>query len=337
MKNNISFTVFIPCYGECSHLRETLDSLFDQNYNLEIITCSQGETDISDVLKDYPKVKFIHLEHPSSYKTRIYLFDKSTADYIYFMDDDDILPKNFFEYVSGIINQTGSLDLYRIPLKEFKDGEWNSNLRNQDFNNSYSFEDKNTFLKKCLDGTYHNGIVHLFIKNGLTPHWFDVDVFQTEDRLLTFAIAQSAKTDICIINDAFYLYRKYPFSHSRTRNFLEGRDDFIKVNDCLATYMSLNDLILNSCAIILRVISYLKSLWQNKDFNKSNFEKIYANPRLFHYLETFLKYPKIFKKNVGAFVVFATKQIYKKRYTLTKFSISVKCKQELHKYGEIKF
>lgn len=337
MKNRLSFTVFIPCFGDCAHLRETLDSLLDQNYKLEIVVCSQGDTDISNILKDYPAVKPIHLEHPSSYKTRIYLFDKSSSDYIYFIDDDDLLPKNFFEYISSIIDKTGFLDLYRIPLKEFKDGEDDINLRNQTFDYSYSFENKDTFLKKCLDGTYHNGIVHLFIKNRLTPQWFDADVFQTEDRLMTFAIASSVKTDICVIDDAYYLYRKYPNSHSRTRDFLKGRDDFITVNDCLEPYMSINDLIYNSNAIILRVISYLKTLSRDKNFNRINFEKIYSNQRLYHYLEIFLKHHNILKKNIGTFVTYMTKQIYKKRYRFIKMLIALKCKQEICKYGDIQF
>ena len=337
MKNKISFTVFVPCFGECRHLRETLDSILDQNYDVEIVVCPQGKTDISDILKDYPMVKSIYLEHPSSYKTRIYLFDKSESDYIYFVDDDDILPKNLFNYVGDIIQQTKFLDLYRIPLKEFRDNEWDENLRNQFFNQSYSFESKDTFLKKCFDGTYHNGIVHLFIKNGLSPKWFDVEVFQTEDRLLTFSIAQSIKTDVCIINDAYYLYRKYPLSHSRTRDFLQGRDDFIIVNDCLKDYMSTEDLILNSSAIIHRVVSYLKSLYRDKQFNESNFEKIYANPRLFYYLDLFLKNRKVFKKDVGLFVNIITKYIYKRRYGLTKTIVFAKCKQEIRKYGEIQF
>lgn len=337
MDNKISFTVFIPCFGECVHLKETINSLLDQNYIFEIVVCTQGETDVSDILKDFPTVKTIHLEHPSSYKTRIYLFDKSESDYIYFMDDDDILPNGFFKYISNIIQQTGFLDLYRVPLKEFKDNEWDDSLRNQNFNYSYFLENKNVFLKKCFEGTYHNGIVHLFIKNGLSPRWFDVDVFQTEDRLLTFSIAKSVNTDICIINDVYYLYRKYPLSHSRTRDFLKGRDDFIKVNDCLEPYMSIDDLIFNSNAIILRVISYLKMLSHNKRLNKINFEKIYSNPRLFHYLNIFLNHRKTFKKNVGIFVTYLTKQIFKKRYSFTKFLINLKCKQELYKYGEIQF
>ena len=101
--------------------------------------------------------------------------------------------------------------------------------------------------------------------------------------------------------------------------------------------MSTEDLILNSSAIIHRVVSYLKSLYRDKQFNESNFEKIYANPRLFYYLDLFLKNRKVFKKDVGLFVNIITKYIYKRRYGLTKTIVFAKCKQEIRKYGEIQF
>ena len=177
----------------------------------------------------------------------------------------------------------------------------------------------------------------MFIKNGLTPNWFDVDVFQTEDRLLTFSIIESIKTDVCVIDDIFYLYRKYPLSHSRTRDFLKGKDDFITVNNCLMKYMTIEDLIFNSNAILLRVISYLKYLSCEKQFERANFNKIYENSQLFDYLKIFLKNKKILKKNVGIFATIMCKLIYKKRFITSKFFVAYKCKQELRKYKQVQF
>lgn len=337
MHNKVSFTVFIPCYGECKHLLKTLDSIFDQDYEVEVVLCPQGDTDVNRFLDKYPSIKVLRLEKPSLYKARIFLFDKSTADYIYFVDDDDILPKGLFEYVNNVIQSTGMLDLYRIPLKEFQNDKWDDKLREQKYNNTYFLETKEEFLKKCFNGTYHNGVVHLFIKNCLKPVWFDVDVFQTEDRLITFSIADSINTKICVIEDAFYLYRKYPLSHSRTLNYLKGRDDFIIVNDCLKQYMSTEDLVLNSSAIILRVISYLKSISAQHIFNKDNFMKIYSNDGLWPYLVLFIHNKKLFKMINGKYVYALTKHIYKKHYRTTKNLIAIKCKYELFKYKQIQY
>ncbi len=337
MINKISFTVFIPCYGECKYLSQTIDSLLDQDYELEIVLCPQGNTDVSHILDKYPMIKVIGLEKPSLYKARIFLFDKSKSDYIYYVDDDDIIPKGLFQYVSDIIAKTGKLDLYRIPLQIFYDDKWDESLRNQTYNNKFFLETKDQFLKKCFNGTYHNGVVHLFIKNVLKPKWFDVDVFQTEDRLITFSIANAANTDICIIEDAFYLYRKYPDSHSRTLNFLKGRDDFIIVNNCLKEYMNTNDLILNASAIVLRIISHLKYISSSKQFNKENFNKIYSNDGVWEYLDLFLNNKKLFKQINGSFVLLLTKLIKKKRYSTIKLLVVLKCKQEINKYGKIQF
>lgn len=335
--NKISFTVFIPCYGKCPHLCETLDSLLDQEYDLDILLCPQGDTDISKILKKYPSVRYIRLEKPSLYKARIFLFDKSNSDYIYFVDDDDIIPKGLFKYIDEIIRKTSKLDLYRIPLVEFNDKSDYKKEREQNFNFDFFFEGKKQFLAKCFDGTYHNGVVHLFVKTGLKPKWFDVDVFQTEDRLITYSIVESIKTDVCVIQDAFYLYRKYPLSHSRTLDYLKGRDDFIVVNDCLKEFMSDKDLIFNSNAIALRVVSYLKLLNKEKRFTRNNFNKIYSNERIWFYLKLFLKQKKEFRNNVGQFVLLITKHIYRRRYLICKILISLKCKHEIHKYGNIQF
>ena len=337
MGRNISFTIFIPCYGECSHLDETIKSLTDQDYPLDIVLCPQGDTDVSRFYNKYKFIRVLRLEKPSLYKTRIFLFDKSKSDYIYYLDDDDILPKGLFKYVSSVIEKTNCLDLYRIPLKTFNNNSYTPDLREQHYSYNYSLQTKQDFLSCCFDGTYHNGVVHLFIKNHLNPKWFDVDIFQTEDRLITYSIVSAVNTDICVINDAFYLYRKYPGSHSKTLNLLKGRDDFIIANDCLKEFMNTRDIIFNSYAIILRVISYLKLLNVKKNYNRENFMKIYSNERIWYYMEIFIKNYSLFKKIAGKFVSKMTKLIYKKKYGQIRFLIKIKCLWERLKYGKIEY
>lgn len=337
INKKITFTVFIPCYGKCSYLEKTIESLLDQDYELDIVLCPQGDTDISKITEKYPFIRTLRLEKPSLYKARIFLFNQSNSDYIYYLDDDDILPLGLFKYVSKIIEQTNYLDLYRIPLKTFQNDFWNENFREQNYQYDYSLETKEDFLSKCFDGTYHNGVVHLFIKNCLSPEWFDVDIFQTEDRLITFSIANSVNSKICIIKDAYYLYRKYPSSHSKTLNLLKGRDDFITANNCLKKYMNTRDLIFNSYAIILRVISYLKLLATEKKLKKESFLEIYSNNDIWFYLKLFIENYSLYKKIAGKFVSIITKKIYKKRYNATKLLILIKCAWEKIKYGKVEF
>ena len=337
MSKNISFTVFIPCYGKCSHLEQTIQSLADQDYPLDVVLCPQGDTNVDEFEKKYGFIRILRLEKPSLYRARIFLFDKSESDYIYYLDDDDILPKGLFKYISSIIQNTKYLDLYRIPLKTFNNDSYTPYLREQNFSYNYLLQSKKDFLACCFNGTYHNGVVHLFIKNCLHPKWFDVDIFQTEDRLITYSIVNAVNTDICVIEDAFYLYRKYPESHSKTLGLLRGRDDFITANDCLKDFMDINDLILNSYAIILRVTSYLKYLNENKTYNKENFIKIYSNERIWYYLEIYVKNFSLFKKIVGYYVSTMTKLIYKKKYRQIRILIKIKCLWEKLKYGRIEY
>jgi len=335
--NNISFTVFIPCYGECTHLEKTILSLVDQNYPLDIVLCPQGDTDIDYITKKFPFIRVVYLEKPSLYKARIFLFDKSKSDYIYYLDDDDIIPKGMFKYISTIIERTKFLDLYRIPLKTFSDDSSINELREQDYNFNYFFQTKQEFLNDCFSSKYHNGVVHLFIKNKLKPQWFNVDIFQTEDRLITFAIANSIQSDVCVINDAFYLYRKYPNSHSKTLNLLKGRDDFIIANDCLKDYMGTRDLIFNSYAIVLRMVSYLKLINTKKQFNRQNFNDIYSNDGVWFYLNLFLKNFETYREITGFFISHITKLISKKAYIRIKLHIKIKCIWEKLSYGKVEY
>jgi teichuronic acid biosynthesis glycosyltransferase TuaG len=95
MKSSVS--VIIPFYNEVSWLVEAVDSVLAQSYPVdEIIVVNDGSTaNLEGFISIYnEKIKYIYKENGGPATARNLGIEKSTGDYIAFLDSDDIwLPK----------------------------------------------------------------------------------------------------------------------------------------------------------------------------------------------------------------------------------------------------
>jgi glycosyltransferase involved in cell wall biosynthesis len=95
-----SVDIFIPCYNAEKYIKETLESIQEQSYSeYEVIIVNDGSTDDSEALvKDFMKkdarVKLYNLgaNHGVQYVRNLSL-ELCKADYIAYMDADDIMPE----------------------------------------------------------------------------------------------------------------------------------------------------------------------------------------------------------------------------------------------------
>lgn len=99
MLNKVS--IIVPIYNEEKNLKKCIDSLINQTYkNLEIILINDGSTDkskeIIDEFKD-KRIIAIHKKNTGIGDTRNIGIDKSTGDYIMFVDSDDYIELNCVE------------------------------------------------------------------------------------------------------------------------------------------------------------------------------------------------------------------------------------------------
>ena len=94
-------SVIVPIYNVEKYVARCIESILVQNYeNLELILINDGSTDgvesiINPYLEKYPDIiKYIRKENTGLSDTRNIGMQKSTGDYIMFVDSDDYLEQN---------------------------------------------------------------------------------------------------------------------------------------------------------------------------------------------------------------------------------------------------
>ena len=105
MKKEPLISVIVPVRNVAVLLYHNIDTLLDQTYkNLEIILVEDESTDSSALLCDKiakkdSRVKVIHQPHSGVSFARNTGLDAATGEYIAFMDADDFISLNFFEFL----------------------------------------------------------------------------------------------------------------------------------------------------------------------------------------------------------------------------------------------
>jgi len=97
-------SILIPCYNSAPFIAETLDSVLAQTYtNWECIVVDDHSTDnsveiINGYCKKYPdKIKLYTNPRKGACAARNVAFEKSSGDYIQYLDADDLLSENKIE------------------------------------------------------------------------------------------------------------------------------------------------------------------------------------------------------------------------------------------------
>jgi len=104
IETNFKISVIVPCYNQVAWLEEAILSVFSQTYsNFEILIINDGSTDdtaiIGKRLEDtFSQVKYIFQENGGLSAARNCGLDHATGDMIQFLDADDILSVNKFNY-----------------------------------------------------------------------------------------------------------------------------------------------------------------------------------------------------------------------------------------------
>ena len=101
---NPKISVIIPIYNSEKYLRQTLDCICSQTYeNLEILCVLDCPTDssariVEEIAKKDAQIKVIRLAQNIGHaKARNVGVEKSSGEYIHFMDSDDFISPNFYE------------------------------------------------------------------------------------------------------------------------------------------------------------------------------------------------------------------------------------------------
>lgn len=101
MKNKVS--IIVPIYNVEKFLRECIESLINQSYeNIEIILINDDSPDNSkSICEEYQKkdnrIKLYNKENGGLSDARNFGIEKSTGEYLIFVDSDDVIDRNYIK------------------------------------------------------------------------------------------------------------------------------------------------------------------------------------------------------------------------------------------------
>lgn len=102
-------SILIPLYNSENFIKETIECCLKQTYpNIEIIIVDDGSTDNSyNIAKSYESDHIHIYQQPNSgaCKARNLAFEKSTGDYIMYLDADDLMSNNKIEKQIELLSQ----------------------------------------------------------------------------------------------------------------------------------------------------------------------------------------------------------------------------------------
>jgi glycosyltransferase involved in cell wall biosynthesis len=110
---SLSFAVIIPVYNGSKHLAETLESVLAQTLPpQEIIVIEDGSPKPSaEVVAKYPTVRYVLQKNAGVSRSRNHGASLATADWLCFLDQDDLILPNHLEQVSEAVAANHAIDV----------------------------------------------------------------------------------------------------------------------------------------------------------------------------------------------------------------------------------
>ena len=112
-------SIIVPVYNVEQYLNRAVKSILSQTYkDIEVILVDDGSTDRSGLICDKyaetdKRVKVIHKENSGASSARNVGFEKSTGDYILFLDSDDVVDPYMREkLLSKLFREGADLSYY---------------------------------------------------------------------------------------------------------------------------------------------------------------------------------------------------------------------------------
>lgn len=184
MKNEPLISVIIAIYNPGKYLRACLDSIVNQTYkNLEIILVDDGSTDDSlKICQEYAekdsRVIVYHKENSGVSATRNQGIRLAHGDYFSFIDSDDWLEADTYEYLINLIKEH---NVEAVNFEHF--------ITYTDRENAHKVSPENyglTDTKGAMKQLVYNfpfACNKLFSKKMVEGVWFDEEICRGEDGL----------------------------------------------------------------------------------------------------------------------------------------------------------
>lgn len=208
--NEYKVSIVVPVYNVEKYLEQCLESLVKQTYhNIEIVIVNDGATDNSQQIinrycQNYPEICFGYMKTNGGLSSaRNYGIQRSTGEFITFVDSDDYITENGIELLINKVYETGAEVVVCDSLRFFPSGKNEIDLQMQDEHlHGKSIKEKPEIIVQCSASVCNK----LFKRN-----WFDEIKFPEgriyEDIAVTYNLMACANK-IEYVNSAIYYYRQ---------------------------------------------------------------------------------------------------------------------------------
>lgn len=154
MKKTPLVSILVPLYNSEKYIAETIENCLNQSYeNIEIIIVNDGSTDNSlQIAREYEekhdKIKVFTQENLGAPAARNKAFERSSGDYIQYLDADDLLHKDKISSQMQRIEKENDNDATFVfgRYTEFYPNDNIENLELYDFSFNKDYEDYKVFL-----------------------------------------------------------------------------------------------------------------------------------------------------------------------------------------------
>jgi len=115
-ENNIKLSILILTHNRPILFKRCLNSILSQNFNCSIeILVNNDSNDIEEISNDIFSIKYFYKSSNNLSDLYKHLFDQAKGEYVYFLEDDDYLYKNFACILNKYIFE--DIDLYYMKYK----------------------------------------------------------------------------------------------------------------------------------------------------------------------------------------------------------------------------
>lgn len=188
-------SVIIPVYNVEKYLRHCLESVIGQTHqNLEIILINDGSKDQSGAICDEyaakdSRIRVVHQENAGVSRARNRGLELATGDYYHFLDSDDYIERDTYEYLLNKMQENGAEAIALEYFTTFPDSEI-TNIRPAEH---CGIRDTEGAIREHLFGGNDFLCTKLLPSYAVKDLRFHEDIYRDEDTLFGFEAICSVK------------------------------------------------------------------------------------------------------------------------------------------------
>ncbi|MBQ9229381.1 MAG: glycosyltransferase [Eubacterium sp.] len=224
-------SVIVPVYNVEKYLDQCVESIVNQTYmNLEIILVDDGSPDGCPQLCDAwaakdSRIKVIHQPNGGVSAARNAGLDIATGDYIGFVDSDDLIPEDYYEFLFNLLKKEKA-DIARCAHYYFDDNGFSHNC-DEIIESPFVIEGSAALMEDIKNSGNKSVVIwnKLFKRSVIDNVRFDGLLSVGEDTVFLFNVYKNANSMACydlpkygynIHDDRSWSRNDYNFQASRS-------------------------------------------------------------------------------------------------------------------------